>query len=62
MPPVMKKLMPNYDPNATSRYDNAVKLTNTVNKPQNLQNTTQINYSVYKVSKNTPYFRAGMRV
>ena len=56
MPPVMKKLMPNYDPNAQG------PVAPVGNKPAFGKTSTNNYYNVYRVKSNSPYYRAGMRV
>ena len=58
MPPVMKKLMPNYDPNAALPVqDQPLKVRK--NSDKNLKNDY---YNIYHTKVNSPYFRAGMKV
>ena len=62
MPPIMKKLMPDYDPNAVATPNPTAN-----NKPafgqMPLNNTVKSNYyNVYRVKSNSPFYRAGMRV
>lgn len=58
MPPVMKKLMPNYDPNATLPVqDQPLKVRNNSDK-----NPKTDYYNIYHTKVNSPYFRAGMKV
>lgn len=53
MPPVMKKLMPNYNPDAS-----APAIQKTASPKVGGGNY----YNIYHVNPNSPYFRAGMRV
>ena len=58
MPPVMKKLMPNYDPNAALPVQG---------QPLNVRKNSDKNlktdyYNIYHTKVNSPYFRAGMKV
>ncbi len=63
MPPIMKKLMPNYDPNSTGTKPDVVKQNqSTAVLPQQLAKPRSVNSYVYRVNVNSPYFRAGMRV
>ena len=62
MPPIMKKLMPDYDPNAVAAPNPTAN-----KKPafgqMPLNNTVKNNYyNVYRVKSNSPFYRAGMRV
>lgn len=53
MPPVMKKLMPNYNPDAVC----------SVTSEKTVKTVERSNYySIYHINPNSPYFRAGMRV
>ena len=54
MPPVMKKLMPDYDPNAQVPSKTAQSQPKVLNKKQYVQ--------IYHTPTNSLYFRAGMRV
>lgn len=56
MPPVMKKLMPNYDPNAQG------PVAPVGNKPAFGKINANNYYNVNRVKSNSPYYRAGMRV
>lgn len=58
MPPVMKKLMPSYDPNAQI----SVAQSSSVSNIQHKMNFKSDFYDVYRVKTNSPYYRAGMRV
>ena len=58
MPPIMKKLMPDYDPNAA-----AVEKPSVSRKHAFGQITPNQNYyNVYRVKSTSPFYRAGMRV
>lgn len=53
MPPVMKKLMPNYNPDAPEQ---------PIQRPLIPQHTDKYKYDIYRVKPDSVYFRAGMRV
>ena len=62
MPPIMKKLMPDYDPNAVTAPSPTAN-----NKPAFGQMTVNSPmkagyYNIYRVKSNSPFYRAGMRV
>ena len=59
MPPIMKRLMPDYDPNATASLTNNTE--RVVTKTNTLPKKSPLN-SVYHLDKSSVYFRAGMRV
>ena len=59
MPPVMKKLMPDYDPNAVhTPQDIKPERKN----PVGFKQLKSPNYNIYQVKTDSPYYRAGMRV
>ncbi|MBS4759574.1 MAG: hypothetical protein KHX03_02610 [Clostridium sp.] len=63
MPPIMKKLMPNYDPNASVPKTSALNKKSASNLLENnIQKRREVNSYVYHVNASSPYFRAGMRV
>ena len=62
MPTIMKKLMPDYDPNAVATPNLTI-----TQKPAfgqiSLNNLNNFNYyNIYKIKSNSPFYRAGMRV
>ena len=62
MPPIMKKLMPDYDPNAVTSPNPTA-----TNKPAfgQISSCAPLKnnyYNVYRVKSNSPFYRAGMRV
>lgn len=70
MPPIMKRLMPDYDPNALHS-DSALskKLDMVSSEPEiyakemiNSKTYTDSSRYIYRINNNSPYFRAGMRV
>ncbi len=62
MPPIMKKLMPNYDPNASVPLAPTAGIIPSAPAKQAAPMRREVNSYIYRVSVNSPYFRAGMRV
>lgn len=69
MPPIMKKLMPSYDPNAPApgesmqqnNLETISKAPDVIAQPSKPAFKSN-SYNIYRVSENSAYFRAGMRV
>ncbi len=62
MPPIMKKLMPNYDPNASVTHAQTAGIAPSAPDKPAAPRRREVNSYIYRVSVNSPYFRAGMRV
>ena len=59
MPPVMKKLMPDYGPDAIHT---PKTVTPAQKNPIGFKQSLPVNYNIYKVNQNSPFYRTGMRV